>query len=211
MRIKRLFGEKIDKTPIIVALILIAPIAIFVYQNSIYKNRVLSEKRAEKERNQEAFDTCISRAEYEFRRENRDKCWVYEHDAIDCDLTYWETYELGDTPQTEFKKSVVACEEKYPVANRLYSTTSPEFKSLLIPFGNLNEREAVRKIFELQEYKNFTSPPIEEGYKLRYDVESPSEETPYWLIHIFKESAGSEIITLNHYSVDAFTGEIAVK
>lgn len=201
----------LNKTLIIVALILTMPVIFYIYQNFSYKNKLLVGKEDEKRRNQEAFDNCIWRAEYEFKREHRDKCWVYNHDAIDCNPTYWETSGLGDTPQTKFKKVVVDCEIKYPAAERLYSTTSPEFKSLLKPLGNLTEREAVRKILELQEFKEFTKPPIEEGYKLRYDVELPSENTPYWLIHIFKDSTSGDEITLNYYKVDAFTGELTVK
>jgi len=210
MSIRWFSAGKINKTALAVALILVTPIAIYVYQNSTYNNRILSEKRAEKERNQEAFDNCISRAEYEFKRENRDNCWVYNHDAIDCDLTYWETYNLGDTPQTKFKRAVVDCEAKYPVAERLYSTTSPDFTSLLTPFGNLKEREAVRKIFELQEYKDFVTLPIEEGYKIRYTVEQPTVSSPYWLVHVFKDATDGGEINLNYYKVDAFTGEVSV-
>jgi len=201
--------KRINKTAIILALILVTPAIFYVFLNFNYKNKILLEQREEKERDQEAFDNCIWRAEYEFKREHRDKCWVYNHDAIDCDLTYWETYGLGDTPQTKFKKAVVDCETKYPVTERLYSTTSPEFKSSLEPFGNLTEREAVRKILELQEFKEFAKPPIEVGYKLRYEVELPAEDTPYWLIHIFKDSTSGDEITLDYYKVDAFTGELS--
>lgn len=170
----------------------------------------LAEQKSEKERNQESFDNCIHKAEYEFKREYRNSCWVYNHDAIDCDLSYFETYKMGDTPQTKFKKAVDICQEKHPVADRLYSTTSPQFKSLLTPPGKIPEREAVKKMLELSEYKNFIS-SLGEGYKITYTVEEPEEDKLYWLIRLYKYSANGEEVTLNYYKIDALNGNLSVE
>jgi hypothetical protein len=170
----------------------------------------LAEQESEKERNQESFDNCIHKAEYEFKREYRNACWVYNHDAIDCDLSYFETHKMGDTPQAKFKKAIEACQEKHPVANRLYSTTSPQFKSLLTPPGKISEREAVKKMLGLSEYQDFIR-SLGEGYKVTYTIEEPKEDSLYWLIHLYKYSTSGEEITLNYYKVDALNGSLSVE
>ena len=156
---------------------------------------------------QGAYDKCIRIAEYEYQKELRDQCWIYNHDATDCDLTYLETYKVGETPITKFKKDLAACEDKYPANERLYSETSPDYELLLVnPIGKLSERDAVRKILTLQEFKDFAKDPIG---TLRYSVDKPTEDASYWLIHIYADDESGNENTLNHYKVDAFSGEIS--
>jgi hypothetical protein len=197
----------ISITIIATALILALPVTFYIYQDFNYKNKVLSEKEHVKKLNQDAYDKCIRIAEYEYKKEMRDQCWVYNHDATECDLSYLETYDVGETPITQFKKDMATCDDKYPANERLYSTTSPDYESLLAtPIGKLSEREAVRKILSLQEFKDFAEKP--DG-TLRYSVEEPTEDIAYWLIHIYADDEPGKEDTLNYYKVDAFTGKIS--
>jgi hypothetical protein len=199
--------NRFSLTLIIVAIILIVPIVYYIHQDFKYKNTILKQKEVEKGLRQEAYDKCIRIAEYEYQRETRDMCWVYNHDATDCDLTYFETYKIGELPISTFKKSMTACDEKYPSSERLHSNTSPDYVSLLEkPLGNLSEREAVRKILELQEFKDFAKSP---GGTLRYSVDAPSSGKLYWSIHIYSDEESGYENTLNYYKVDALNGEIS--
>jgi hypothetical protein len=167
---------------VIVALIVVLPIAYYIYHGFKYKNTILKQKETEKELRQEAYDRCIRPAEYEYQTDTRNMCCVYNHDATDCDLTYFETYKIGEIPTSVYKKSITACDDKYHASERLYSNTSPDYESLLDkPIRILSEREAVRKILDLQTYKDFSNSP---SGKLRYDVEAPTINTQFWLIHI---------------------------
>jgi hypothetical protein len=157
---------------------------------------------------QAAYDKCVRIVEYEYQKSTRDMCWVYNHDATDCDLTYFETYNIGEVPTAVYKKSMLACDEKYPSSERLYSGTSPDYVSLLEePLGNLSEREAVRKIFELQEFKDFANSP---GGTLRYSVDAPSSDKLFWLVHIYSDEESGNEETLNFYKVDAYNGNITI-
>ncbi len=173
MRIGKVSGRAfLIYSTILVAVFMILGIFFFyVYSNTIHRRGIELEKKEKQTKSQEAFDICVSRAEYEFIREYRDKCWVYNHDAIDCDLSYLEIYKIGERPQTKFKQAISSCEEQYPAGDRLYSFTRPDFISLLNkPIGNLTEREAIRKIIGLQEFKDFTNIRLGDGTKLRYEV-----------------------------------------
>lgn len=170
---------------------------------------LLAQKEEVKTKNQESFDTCISREEYEFKREFRNSCWVYNHDAIDCDLSYFESYKIGDTPQTKFKNAVKNCEEKHPVADRLYSSTSPDYQSSLTPLGNISEREAVKRVLGLDEFKVFLS-TLGEGYKITYSIAEPTKDKPYWFINLYKYTGSGEEITLSYFAIDAMTGKLSV-
>lgn len=204
------FFRGINKTIIIVSIILILPALFFVYQDFSYKNRIISEKQNEKKKNQKAFDNCVYRAEYTYLNEERSQCWIYNHDATSCDLSYFETYKIGDTPTAKFKKNILACEDKYSPADRLYSFTSPEYKSLLDhPLGNFTEREAVRKVIGPEKTKEIVKFPIEEGYHIDYDVEAPSEDKPYWIVHLYKVSNNKDILTVKYWKIDAFTGNVS--
>ena len=145
--------------------------------------------------------------EYEYQRVYRDMCWVYNHDATDCDLAYFETYKIGEMPITKYKKDLAACFNKYPAKERLYSDTSPDYENLLAkPIGNLSEREAVRKILSLQELKDFENTP---NGTLRYSVEAPSKDKQQWKIHIYADDKSGNENTLYYYKVDAFNEEIS--
>lgn len=210
-------GRKINLTAVIVTIIIIIPITLFGYFYFDNQNKQLLEKESTRKRNQEAYDKCISMAEYKYVTDYRSDCWVYNHDATGCDLGYLESLLKVDTPQTGLEQAVADCEDQYPVADRLHTTVSSEFESLLeSPTGNLTEREAVRKVLALDEFIKFSSPPIEEGYKLRYDIERPTKENPKWQVYVYKSGGTDrniirEDITLNYYLVDAFTGEVGIK
>ncbi len=173
----------------------------------------LAEQQEEKGKNQEMFDKCISRAEYEYKREERNMCWVYNHDAIGCDLDYFVSYGLkkeDELPMPKLKKTIIDCETKYPAGDRAYSTTSPQFISLLTPPGKISEREAVKKMLGLSEYQDFIN-SLGEGYKITYTVEEPEEDKLYWLIRLYKYSTNGEEVTLNYYKVDALSGNLSVE
>src|SRR3972149_1618016 len=201
----------INKTAILVSLILVLPVLFYTYQNFSYKNKAILEKQEEKKRNQEVFDTCIYRAEFTFKDGFRNDCWFYNHDATGCDLSYFETYKLGDTPLTKYKKDVLACEDKFPASNRLYHFTSPEETSLLDhPLGNFTEREAVTKVIGQEKIMRIVKFPIEEGYKLSYSVEPPTKDKLFWVVHLFYESSGSEdIATIKYWRIDAISGDVS--
>lgn len=201
--------KKTNLTAVIVALIIVLPVIYYIHQLDSYKSKALAEKENVKKLNQEAYDNAIYTAQYEFIKKNRDQCWVYNQDAIDCDLTYLESYKVDETPQNKFKKAVVAAQDKYPAAERLYLGASPDFKSLLEkPIGNLSEREAVRKILALNDFKDFVK---NSKGTLRYTVDKPTDQSAFWIVQIYEDLPTGEKITLhNYYKVDAFSGEVSI-
>ncbi len=194
----------------LVVLLAVSSVAFyFLYFLPAESKRRSQEKREAQQKSQEVFEQCMRMAEYEFRRENINNCWIYNHDALDCDLAYFEGYKIGETPQTKYKRAIVECQERHPANERLYAGVSPDYQSLLAkPFGNLTERDAIKKVLNLEEFKTFSR--YRHQCTLRPpDVTPPSEENKHWLIRIFKDDCpdGSDI-TLNNYTVNALTGEL---
>lgn len=102
------------------------------------------------------------------------------------------------------------CVKDYPVDERIYSSLSPG-KELNALVGNLTEREAVSKVIGQEKVKAIVQFPIEEGYKLSYDVEEPTIKNPHWSVHLYKNSTNKDILTIKKWEIDAFSGEIKEK
>jgi len=189
--------------------------SVFYYLVSFLPNKERNSQKeivSKKTINQEEFDKCIHNANYEYKISNRNLCWIYNHDAINCDLDWIKKYNLekeaGELPQEKWKKDLQSCRDKYPAIDRLYSGVSPYFDDILKDLGNYSEREIVSRVIDdfkaLDPYMN-----LEEKYQFRYEVTSPTKQELFWIVHIYKsESSNDEnIITIIKQKIDALTGE----
>lgn len=197
----------INKTVIIVALLFILPASFFAYQNYSFKKQQQQDILNKKKLNQEAYDSCLKMAYLDYRVKERNMCWVYNHDAIGCDLEYMLSYKIVDElPEDKMKSDIKECDKKYPPDERLYSKASPD--AIIVPYGKLEEREAFKKVMQTSEYKSFTTYPIEEGYKITYEVTVPTKDNPHWMFRLYKYSNTDEN-TVATFKIDAISGELS--
>jgi len=196
----------VNKTVIIGILLVMLPLSFFLYQDYSLKKQKQLDVQNKNQLNQEAFDLCLKQAISNYRSEERNMCWIYNHDATGCDLKYMVDYELvKELPEDRLEADTEECAKKYPPDERLFSTGSPGLDWL--PYGSVGEREAFKKVMQTEKFKVFSSPPLKEGYKITYEVNSPTKEFPYWIFRLYSYSDVEEK-TFATFGVNAETGEL---
>lgn len=203
---KKLF-KGINKTAVIVTLLVVLPASFFAYQSYTIKKQQQNDIRNKKVLNQQAYDFCLKVAYYRYRDEERNMCWIYNHDATGCDLNYMVNYKfISELPKDKLDSNIKDCDRIYPPDERLYSSVSPDAE--ILPFGKVDERTAFQKVMQTTEYKSFVTYPIKEEYKKSYEVIIPTKAKPFWTIRLYEYLNVTEY-TYATFRVDAISGELS--